>query len=135
MTASERSIRVLAAATVLLCFLWPVVFVARFFHSIRMGYWAAVVGWVVVAIVTCRPLMRRIRGRLDPSELPSGTGAQFPKRDVALLPWELATVNPLLVVASIRHWNSLPGILALGIAAAAVGLALLGRRLERLSEQ
>jgi len=60
MAVSDRSVRALAAATVLSCFLWPVVFVLRFFASLREGYWPVAVVWVVVAIVSCRPLIRRI---------------------------------------------------------------------------
>jgi len=65
--------------------------------------------------------------------LPLGNGGLLQKREATAGPWELSTINPLLIVIGIRDWNSLPGIVALGIAAIAVGLSVVGRRLERVS--
>jgi len=131
MEKTERTVRMLAGATVGFSCAWLIVFATAGRAGSSAGHWVALACWLGLVLFTVRPLLRRVRGPL-PSPSAFARPSFDPTGSPVLAPWQLATApNVLLGVFAATRWRTAFGQIGIALVVGSFACAALGQMLER----
>jgi hypothetical protein len=132
MDTTERHLRLIATATIVLTLTWVAIIGIGLPHTLRDGTWALSVLSGLLVLSVARSLVSRLRGRVSsPAYRPSESPLAWligTSRSV----WNLViSANIILGAFCLLRWGTILGRLGLVVVVISVSLAAVGKALER----